>query len=150
YVVINELASALYLRSKQERVDSPERRDYLMKAIAAYRRTLGIDSEDVEAHYGLAQAYKDPTWKSPRAAEGPSEKEGDSDVMGQLGRAMAEPKATADIRRDGARQLAEQVVAFMRGPRPKYESRLEPLHEIVERLGPAWERETDDAARGAM
>ncbi len=33
-----------------------------MKAIAAYRRTLAIDSEDVTAHFGLAQAFHDPAW----------------------------------------------------------------------------------------
>ncbi len=31
----------------------------------------------------------------------------------------------------------------MDGPRPRYQSRLEPLHEIVEILGPAWDAETD-------
>ena len=75
FEVINELAGALYIRSKQEAVDSPERRDFLMKAIAAYRRTLAIDSEDVTAHYGLAQAYHDPAWgkaaqQPPPAAAG--------------------------------------------------------------------------------
>src|SRR5262249_41355854 len=49
FEVNNELAHALYMRSKDPSLkpDSPERRDYLMKAIAAYQRTLAIDSEDV-------------------------------------------------------------------------------------------------------
>ena len=38
----------------------------------------------------------------------------------------------------------------MDGPRPRIESRLEPLHDIVEILGPAWERETDPDARAAL
>ncbi len=38
----------------------------------------------------------------------------------------------------------------MAGPRPQYQSRLEPLHEIVEILGPAWDAETDDHARAAL
>ena len=62
YEVINELASAVLAGdgSVVEPVSAPMRRDYLMKAIAAYRRTLAIDSEDVTAHFGLAQAYTTP------------------------------------------------------------------------------------------
>lgn len=46
--------------------------------------------------------------------------------------------------------LVTAVVRFMDGPRPRYESRLEPLHDVVEILGPAWDRETDDRVRAAM
>ena len=31
----------------------------------------------------------------------------------------------------------------MGGPRPRFQSRLEPLHDVVEILGPAWEAEND-------
>ncbi len=63
YRVINDLGSALYVRARIEfPVTSPARRDFLHRAIAAYRRTLAIDSENVAAHWGLAQAYSDPAW----------------------------------------------------------------------------------------
>ena len=64
FVVNNELARTLYQRSQLERVKSPERREWLKKAIAAYHRTLSIDSEDFDAHYVLGQAFGDPSWKS--------------------------------------------------------------------------------------
>ena len=56
-------------------VKSPERKEFLTKAIAAYRRTLAIDSEDVAAHYGLGLAFGDPAWgartlEAPEAAAG--------------------------------------------------------------------------------
>jgi hypothetical protein len=38
----------------------------------------------------------------------------------------------------------------MEGPRPGYQSRLEPLHDLAEVLGPAWDSETDPEARGAL
>jgi hypothetical protein len=38
----------------------------------------------------------------------------------------------------------------MDGPRPLYQSRLEPLHDLVEILGPAWDRETDADALAAL
>ncbi len=51
YRVINDLGAALYARARIELpITSPARRDYLKKTIAAYRRTLAIDSEDVGAH----------------------------------------------------------------------------------------------------
>ena len=72
YRVINDLGAALYARARIELpVTSPARRDYLQKAIAAYRRTLAIDSEDVSAHWGLAQAYSDPAWGSKTAGAPP-------------------------------------------------------------------------------
>src|SRR5262249_1473304 len=38
----------------------------------------------------------------------------------------------------------------MGGPRPRFQARLEPLHEVVEILGPVWDAETDPAARAAL
>ena len=38
----------------------------------------------------------------------------------------------------------------MDGPRPRYQSRLEPLHDVVEILGPAWDAETDPETRAAL
>jgi tetratricopeptide (TPR) repeat protein len=154
FEVNNELASALYIRSKQESVDSDERRELLMKAIAAYRRTLAIDSEDVFAHYGLAQAYHDPAWVKGFEAEPVVVKDAsetfDADALVGLASAIANPKASSDDRRQKAQQLALAVVRFMEGPRPTYESRLEPLHDIVQILGPVWDAETDLAARAAL
>ena len=64
YQVINDLGLAL-LRPCADRDAGHRARsgvDFLKKTIAAYRRTLAIDSEDVAAHYGLGQAYGDPAW----------------------------------------------------------------------------------------
>ncbi len=79
YEIINELGSAQYVRARIEPIKSPERREHLKKTIAAYRRTLAIDSEDVGAHYGLGLSYGDPAWRAaapdePTTAAKPSEK----------------------------------------------------------------------------
>src|SRR5262249_33066052 len=56
YVVINELATTLRKRSQQE--DTVEERDrFLMRAVEHYERTLRVDSEDLDAHYGLAECF---------------------------------------------------------------------------------------------
>ena len=74
YRVINDLGAALYARAHIELpVTVPVPRDYLRKTIDAYRRTLAIDSEDVGAHWGLAQAYSDPAWGRITEDELPAE-----------------------------------------------------------------------------
>src|SRR5262249_51166755 len=130
YFVINDLAGALYARALDPSLtpDSPERREYLMRAIAAYRRTVAIDSEDVIAQYGLAQAYHNPAWgKIPQeeagqgdAADGSANV--DADAIVKLARAIADAKTSDEGRREAALRLGSGVARFMAGPRPQYES----------------------------
>ncbi len=159
YEVINELASALYARCRIEAISSPERLDYLKRTIAAYRRTLAIDSEDVAAHYGLGLAYGDPAWKANAPEDSPAlstpiESSGtepvDPDALLKLASSIAEPKSSATERRAGAIRLARDIGRCMDGPRPQFLSRLEPLHDVVEILGPAWAAETDPSVITAL
>src|SRR5262249_21023765 len=70
YEVNNELAAALYATSRPIMpVSSPERLDYLKQTVAAYRRTLAIDSENVFAHHGLGLAYGTPPWGEKRSSQ---------------------------------------------------------------------------------
>jgi tetratricopeptide (TPR) repeat protein len=158
FEVINELAHAYYMRSRDPefKPDSPERRELLMKAIATYRRTLAIDSEDVTAHYGLAQAYNDVSWgKIPMTARA-AEETNDASTPVDLERVVVQatvindPKASDKDRTEAALRLASDVVRFMKADRPKYQSRMEPLHDLIERLGPAWDRETTPETRTAL
>jgi tetratricopeptide (TPR) repeat protein len=150
YRVINDLGAALYARARIELpVTNPTRRDYLVKAIAAYRRTLAIDSEDVTAHWGLAQAYSDPAWDKPTAGEPPAAARGamtsakaeptDGDSLVKLAASIADPNVAAIDRQARSLQLAQEIGRFMAGPRPLYQSRLEPLHDVVATLGPVWQ-----------
>jgi tetratricopeptide (TPR) repeat protein len=154
YEVNNELAAALYASARLLPVSSPERLDYLKKTITAYRRTLAIDSENVAAHNGLGTAYGTPPWGERRAAkpepEPPAFKDAaaaavDADSIISLAKSAADPRSTSAERRERAGRLASDLGRFVDGPRPEYQSRLEPLHEIVEILSPAWDRETDPA-----
>jgi tetratricopeptide (TPR) repeat protein len=144
YEVINLLGSTLYSRARQEALGSPERTEFLRKTVAAYRRTLAIDSENVFAHHGLGLAYA-------ALAEGtidPSDEPGSepSPTVTQLetlAQAASDPKATPVSRGNFARKLARAIPAFASGPRPEFGSRLNPLHAVVERLGPAFALETE-------
>jgi tetratricopeptide (TPR) repeat protein len=158
YRVINDLGLAYYARARSEPVASPTRQELLQKAIAAYRRTLAIDSEDVAAHDGLGKCYADPAWGDRPAAPSRTRENlaqagrapVDPDEMVKLAASVAKRDSTAELRREHATRLKDELVRFMDGPRPGYQSRLEPLHDVAEILGPAWDSETDASARGAL
>jgi tetratricopeptide (TPR) repeat protein len=159
YEVINELASAHYARARIEPIKGPERLGHLKKTIAAYRRTLAIDSEDVAAHYGLGLAYGDPAWRAdapgglpagPKSTENSDATPADADALIRLASSIADPKSSASERRSGAQRLARDIGRFMDGERPRFQSRLEPLHDLVEILGPAWDAEIDPTVIAAL
>jgi tetratricopeptide (TPR) repeat protein len=57
YEVLNELGQAEYERAKMERADPGKQAQFLNQAISAFDRTLALDSENLTAHYALAQIY---------------------------------------------------------------------------------------------
>ncbi len=161
YRVLDELGFAYYALARTELpVTSPAHAENLRKAIETYRRTLAIDSEDVSAHDGLGKCYGDPAWAGgataasdegdARAPAPASSQPVDPDSLLQLVTAIAGPRATPDAQRDRARELTRNVRRFIDGPRPRYQSRLEPLHDLAETLGPVWWAESDPEARAAL
>lgn len=158
YEVNNALGTVLYGRARQETLGSPERVALLKETIATYRHTLEVDSENVAAHYGLGLAYGELGRADKGNADAPGG--GGSDAKGReavsaedlLARlaAAADGKAAAATRAESARELNRAVTRFMNSPRPAFGSRLEPLLEVVERVGSAWEREADPAAQAAQ
>ncbi|HMJ89423.1 MAG TPA: tetratricopeptide repeat protein [Candidatus Acidoferrum sp.] len=58
YEVINELGQTLFERAKIERGDDAAQKQWLEKAVARFKRTLEIDTENVTAHYNLALIYE--------------------------------------------------------------------------------------------
>ncbi len=61
YEVLNELGLTLFERAKQERGErrAAARRARLEQAVAAFTRTLAVDSENVTAHYALGLVHAD-------------------------------------------------------------------------------------------
>ena len=145
YEVNNELAFALYARAMQEHSSSPQRLEYLKKAVAAYRRTLSIDSENVTAHHALGLAYGAAPWGENRAASAAAASKetqqtepelATADSLLKLARSAVDSKAPSKARFQAAQRLFGQITQFVDGPRPRYQSRLSPLFEIVEILEP--------------
>lgn len=150
FFVINELAQASYGRSRIEPVDSPERKTWLKKAITAYHRTIKIDAEDVAAHYGLGLAFGDPAWgDKPPEPVAPKEAV-DLESLAKQIPGILDANAPSATRKDRALKLAEDVSRYVKGPRPKYQSRLEPLYEVTDGLAKPWEQAADPEVQAAI
>ncbi len=57
YEVINELGQAYFERAKMERADPVKQKEFLNLAVESFQKTLALDSENLTAHYTLAQIY---------------------------------------------------------------------------------------------
>lgn len=156
YEVVNALGGAAYARARLEPVASAERLTLLRKSIAAYRRTLAIDSENVAAHYGLGLAYADPSW-TPASADLPKPEQNLDKKASHIAEEIvartertAQASISAPLRAARALGLADAVSQLMAQPRPEFGSRLDPLLDVIQQLGPVWENESDPIARFAL
>ncbi len=150
YEVINFLGRALYSRARQEPLKSPKRVEFLKKTVAAYRRTLAVDSENVFAHNGLGIAYADLAAAGGLGRADDEKPDGTTklnvaglrDRIKELNAKGADPKKRADT----AMSLARQLAGFLAQPRDPLVNRLDPLHESAEALGAIYVAETDPEA----
>ncbi len=152
YEVINALGRVQFNRAMSEPSDSSVRADFLTKSIATYRRTIEIDSENVEAHHGLHLAYSNlalPVEDSESLVTA-STTPVSPESLTTLGREVADLKRPAIERENDARRLRRAVERFLDGPRPAYDSVLEPLYTLVETLGPAWDSASAPLTRDAI
>ncbi len=147
YEVINALGAATYARARQEPLASPERLEFLRKTVATFRRTIAIDSENVQAHHGLGLAY---AALSEGVADVGSGRKVDAATIRSLAAAASDLSQPPGLRATRARMLAADVAAFVAGPREEFGSRLNPLHEVVEAVGAAHAAEADPAVRGSQ
>jgi tetratricopeptide (TPR) repeat protein len=151
YEVINALGAATYARASQEPFDSPARLEFLLKTVNTYQRTIAIDSENVIAHYGLGVAYTSlAAGGNPSPADLLPNASVDSDLIRKLARAAVNPESDSYARDVAACRLSKAVEAFVSGPRREFESRLNPLHEVVETLGPAFPVEADPQTKADL
>jgi hypothetical protein len=123
----------------------------MRKALSAYRRTLAIDSENVAAHYGLGLVYNDLArghdFDFPSSDPNIMPRESWTKAVDRV----ADPKVPTAERVQAAHALAYSgVQKLLEGFRPETGSRLEPLYEVVEKLGPVAEAETDPALGVAL
>jgi len=121
YTLLNEYAQTLFDRSKLERTDPERRAAYLRQAEHWFQRVLELDSENAEAHYGLAQVCarlgepdKERQHRSLYAKYKPDDNARDrAIVLARRNSAPANHSAEAivlyDLQRPGAYELDDTV-----------------------------------------
>jgi tetratricopeptide (TPR) repeat protein len=150
YEVNNALGQVLWQRRVLESTGSPEQREFIRRAVLTYRRTLAIDSENVDAHYGLGQAYAELGRGAPPPPAGKAEGPATVESLAALADRATDPKARPEARARAALVLAREVPRFAEGPHREFGSLTQPLLDLAERLGPAWTSEPDPAAGAAL
>ena len=154
YEVINLMANSLYNRARIELKNSPERALFLRKSLSAYRKTLAIDSENVAAHYGLGLIYSELGQDDPAIVFDPDELDPNVIPIELWSKAI---ERVLDLKRDGDarvesvhRLLINGVEKLVLDERPEFSSRLDLLHELVDKLGPLTEVEQPPRLKSAL
>lgn len=151
YEVNNALGLALYNRARLETVGSAERLRRMEEAVSTWRRTLAIDSENISAHYGLGLVYAElARGPVPSASSVLSATTVDADALLALSRTATDGRRVPAERAGAARLLAGYVPVFVRSPRADFRSRLDPLLQVVQRLGDNRQLEANAEARAGL
>jgi tetratricopeptide (TPR) repeat protein len=150
FVVINELASTLFKRAQQE--DDPAARNrFLQRAVEQYERTLRIESENLDAHYGLAQCYV-RLGEVKAAADGPTPAT-EAELLA-LGKTFADGTLSRERRLQAAAQLVQGVPRFGAEPAKPDQPKLPALQSLIAQcrqvFGPNSEEELRDAAASVL
>ena len=87
------------------------------------------------------QTGPQPLIKNWPDGQAPKSEPLDADSLVKLAESAVDVKASEPARALAARRLPREIARFVDGPRPRYQSRLAPLFELVEILSPAWDKE---------
>jgi tetratricopeptide (TPR) repeat protein len=148
YVVINELASALFRRSQQED-KMADRLPFLQRAITEYERTLKIEPEDLDAHYGLSQCY---AHLASGAADGDLAKAtSTSEPEGLIEQAkiLADPEWAPRPRLNAAASLTMSLDEYVRQPLKPDKPKLPTLQTLISLCRPATDNSADPEVKTA-
>src|SRR5262249_43868182 len=149
YVVLDKLGNTLFKRSQLEGDDPAAERQFLERAVAAFERTLAIDPEDLDAHFGLSQCYARLGRDAPRAeASGPAA--ADLNAAATLAAILADPEATLAARAHAAAGLTAVVGVWEREPATAERPKLPRIYAVFARLRSAFHAEADAQARTAL
>jgi tetratricopeptide (TPR) repeat protein len=119
YRLLNELGRTYFERSQQERGEARkgERERLLREAVGWYTKTLALDSENMDAHFGLSQAHEDlgerdlaTHHRAEHARYKPDDNAADKAITAARKRYPAADRAAEavviyDLRREGAYEL---------------------------------------------
>jgi tetratricopeptide (TPR) repeat protein len=142
YVVINELGKTLFELSHMERDNPAQRDEYLREAAEQFERTLTIDPEDLDAHFGLAQCYTRLGAGAELPDSGPPAT--DAAELRALGQTVADAKNTPSQRLAALGRLITSVPAFAQKPSDPKEPKLPVLQGLIRQCLPVYSQQSDE------
>ncbi len=142
YVIINELAAALFKRSQQE-TDRMARDRFLRRAVEWYEATLQLDREDLDTHYGLSQCFArlgDVSRLSDAAAES---RPPDAAELRALAQQFADTHLPRDQRIRAASRLLRAIEQYDQRPAELDQPKLQVWHDLIESCRPVFAAVSD-------
>jgi tetratricopeptide (TPR) repeat protein len=149
YVVMDTLGRAYYDRAQVEGNNPPARDPFLLLAIEQYERVLTLDSEDLDAHYGLHQCYRLLARAMPKVTLPDKAPGTDEASMQELARTLLDDKAEKAARIEAAAQLAQAVSALGSEPLSVTQPKRLRFERLVPRIELYFHRETHPDLRAA-
>jgi tetratricopeptide (TPR) repeat protein len=149
FVVINDLALAYFKRSQLEGNNARTRDPFLVKAIQQYERTLQLEKEDLDAHYGLHQCYARLGGKAPESAVSEEKVATDEASLSALARDFRDGKTSKEKRLETVGRLAQAVIALGKEPTKADQPKRMRFEALITQLRPAFQDESDAELRAA-
>jgi tetratricopeptide (TPR) repeat protein len=149
YVVLDMLGGTLFKRSQMETDNPTEQRRFLLRAVEAFERTLAIDPEDLDAHYGLSQCYA-RLGEDAKEAKPSASPPVDGDELLALVERIAAGKDAGETKLEAIADLAAGLDVFVSKPTDPQKPKLPTLRTLIVRVREAFQAEKDDGARAAL
>jgi tetratricopeptide (TPR) repeat protein len=150
YVVINELARTLFDRSKSEIDDKARRDQFMRQAVEQFEKTLNIDSEDLDAHYGLGQCYLRLAESVVPVLNSVDKAPVGTAQLNELVQVLMNSNEPRDRRIQAGIQFAQGVAAFGEKPPDPKEPKLLFLQKMIEPCTAAFRQEQDPEVSAAF
>lgn len=142
FVIINELANALFKRAQQQ-TDEATRTEFLHRAVRQYTETLRIDSEDLRAHYGLSQCFARLGGTADLSDTAPRLTAVDAARLKLLAGEFADAGMSHDARLQAATQLYHGIEQFSGQPADPNHPKLKVWQELVIACRPVYSLSDD-------
>jgi tetratricopeptide (TPR) repeat protein len=147
FLVIDELGKTLFKRALQEE-NVAERDRFLRQAVTWYEQTLPIDSEDLDAHYGLAQCFALLGESMPQVALANGPVEPAPEALLGTAHTFAEKSTERDARLQAAEALCQALIHFGRLPTKPDKPKLPTLLALIRQCRPVYDGQ-DEGVRAA-
>jgi hypothetical protein len=145
--VLDRLAQTLFRRAQMEPAQSPNKMQYLQRALARYQEALSLDPEMLDAHFGIHQCYD-------RLASVSEDVETNSTPTAKTIEdrinLLLDTNIPASQRTKPAHQYRAELVHLNRQPLDVYNPRLPMLHNHVRRLTAAYNKERDPNEKSVL